>query len=57
MKLLYIYKSEPDETTKVLAKKLAEGNQVVEFKLFGEDVDYGKLLDLVFEVDKVVTWW
>lgn len=57
MKLLFIYKTEPDEVTKVLSKKLGEGNEVIEFNLFENNVDYNKLLDLVFEADKVITWW
>lgn len=57
MKLLFIYKTEPDEVTKVLSKKLREGNEVIEFNLFENNVDYNKLLDLVFEADKVITWW
>lgn len=57
MKVLFIYKTEPDEITKLLCKKLGEGNEVIEFNLYDNNVDYNKLLDLVFEADKVITWW
>jgi len=57
MKILHIYKTEPDETTKTLVNILSKGEEITEFELFKDDVDYGKLLDLVFEHDKVVTWW
>ena len=57
MRILHIYKTEPDETTKTLVKILSEGEDVTEFDLSKDSVDYGKLLDLIFEHDKVVTWW
>ncbi len=57
MRILHIYKTEPDETTKTLVKILSEGEDVTEFDLFKDNIDYGKLLDLIFEHDKVVTWW
>lgn len=57
MRILHIYKTEPDETTKTLVKILSEGEDVTEFDLFKDNVDYGKLLDLIFEHDKVITWW
>lgn len=57
MKILFIYKSEPDDITKVLKDKVGEGNHVTEFNLFEKDPDYHKLLDLIFDSDKVITWW
>jgi|YNPNPStandDraft_1061719.scaffolds.fasta_scaffold06934_8 hypothetical protein len=57
MKILFIYKTAPDEVTKTLAKEMAEGNEVREFNLYEEPVDYHRLLDLIFEAEKVVTWW
>ncbi len=57
MRILHIYKTEPDDTTKTLVNILSEGKEVTEFELFKDGVDYDKLLDLIFEHDKVVTWW
>jgi len=57
MRVLHIYKTEPDETTKTLVNILSEGQDTTEFELFKDNIDYEKLLDLVFEHDKVVTWW
>ncbi len=56
MKILFVYKTEPDNVTKVLASKIAQGNEVVEFHLYKEK-DYEKLLDLIFECDKTISWW
>ena len=57
MRVLHIYKTEPDQTTKTLVNILSEGQEATEFELFKDDVDYERLLDLIFEHDKVVTWW
>lgn len=57
MKLLHVLKSEPDETVKKLMKPLSAHNKVQEFKLFGENIDYDKFIELVFDNDKVICWW
>ncbi|MCJ7684857.1 MAG: hypothetical protein MUO68_11255 [Desulfobacteraceae bacterium] len=57
MKLLHVLKSEPDNVTKTLMKASSEGNDVQQFELFAKDVDYDKLIELIFENDKVISWW
>jgi hypothetical protein len=57
VKLLHVLKSEPDQTVKKLMKPLSVHNQVQEFKLFGENIDYDKFIELVFDNDKVICWW
>ena len=59
MKILNIYKSEPDDTTRTLAGIVSEGKETTEFSLYQGEPDYGKLLDLIFEhhPDKVISWW
>lgn len=57
MKLLHVLKSEPDQIVKKLMKPLSAQNQVQEFKLFGENIDYDKFIELVFDNDKVICWW
>jgi len=57
MKVLYIYRSEPDELTKKLAEGAAEGKEIVEVKLYEGNVDYDKLVELIFSCDQVVCWW
>jgi len=57
MKLLHILKSEPDEQTKTLMESLSQGGEATEFGLYEGAVDYGKLIDLIFEHKKVITWW
>ena len=57
MKLLHILKSEPDNNTKRLMAILTEGNEASEFPLYDEQADYEKLIDAIFEHDKVISWW
>jgi len=49
MKTLHILKTEPDNNS--------QGQETTVFKLYDEDADYEKLIDLIFEYDKTVSWW
>ena len=49
--------AEIDEVIKTLMKPSSEGTGVRQFELFAEDVEYHKLIELIFEYDKVVSWW
>ena len=57
MKLLHIYRSKPTEEVLKLAKILSEENEVASFPLYEGEVDYAKLVELIFSNDKVVSWW
>lgn len=57
MKVLHVLKSEPDEIIKTLMGSFAESNEVQEFEMYKGDVDYDKLIELVFDSDKVICWW
>jgi len=57
MKILHIFKTEPDDTTKTLVNILSEGKEANEFELFKEEGDSDNLLDLIFKHDKVIIWW
>ena len=57
MKTLHMLKTEPDSNTKTMLDILSEGEETVIFPLYEGDVDYGKLIDLIFENDKTVSWW
>ena len=57
MKILHIFKKEPDEETKKLVELMSEGEEIKQFELYKGDPNYEQLIDLVFEHDKVVTWW
>ena len=57
MKILHIHRSEPDEPTKTLIEILSEGEEAMVYNLYDEGADYERLIDLIFNHDKVVTWW
>lgn len=57
MKILHVQKSEPDEIVTKLMEPISKGNDVQQFELYKGDVDYDKLIELVFNHDKVICWW
>ena len=57
MKVLHIYKTEPDEAVQTLARAWNDGNEVTEFHLHQTPVDYERLIDLIFENDNVLSWF
>ena len=57
MKILHIQKTEPDEIVTKLMEPISKGNDVQQFELYKGDVDYDKLVELVFNHDKVICWW
>ncbi len=57
MKILHVLRSEPDEALKKLMEPWSEGNEVQQFEMYKGDVDYDKLVALVFEHDKAISWW
>ncbi len=58
MKVLHILKSEPDENTKTLMDLMSEGEETTVYPLYDDaGADYEKLIDLIFDHDKVVSWW
>ena len=57
MKILHILKSKPDEVTKTLMGLISDGEESSTFSLYESDPDYAKLLDLIFENDRTISWW
>ena len=59
MNILHILKTETDNNTKTLMSALnkSKGGKYTEFMLYDEQTDYEKLIDLIFEHDKIISWW
>jgi hypothetical protein len=57
MKILHIFRSKPTEDVLTLAAILSEGNEATTFSLYEGPVDYDRLVALIFENDKTVSWW
>ena len=57
MKLLHVLRSEPNDEVRKLMRILSDETEPAKFELYKKAVNYEKLIDLVFEHDRVVTWW
>ncbi len=57
MKLLNVYRSEPNDDVKKLVEIVSKDRDVVSFDLNVENPDYDKMLDMVFDADQTICWW
>jgi len=57
MKVLQIFRSEPDETVGQLSEITFKDDDVSRVDLYTENVDWPQLVDAIFSNDKVVCWW
>ena len=57
MKILHVYRSQPDDDTKKLVEIVSEGNDSDSFDLAVDSPDYDALVDKVFAADKTICWW
>ncbi|SHO42974.1 hypothetical protein [Desulfopila aestuarii] len=57
MKILNVYRSEPDETVKKLVEIVTRDRESMSFDLNVEAPDYDKLVDMIFEADQTISWW
>lgn len=55
MKILYILQQAPDATLKTIMDVHKKGNEVTVVDV-RENKDYGKIVDLIFSHDKVISW-
>jgi len=57
MKILNVYRSAPDATTKKLVEIVTEGREADSFDLTAASPDYGQLVDKIFAADQTICWW
>ena len=57
MKILHVYRSQPDDTTQKLVEVVSEGSEAESFDLFADSPDYDQLVDKVFAADQTICWW
>ena len=57
MKILNIYRSEPDETVKKLVEIVTHDREAESFTLYADAPDYDKLVDMIFAADQTISWW
>jgi len=57
MKILNVYRSAPDETTKKLVEIVNRDRESDSFDLNVDNPDYDQLVDKIFAADKTICWW
>lgn len=57
MKILNVYRSEPDDTVKQLVEIVSRDRETESFNLMDSDPDYDALVDKIFEADQTICWW
>lgn len=57
MKILNVYRSEPDETTKKLVEIVTRDRESDSFDLGVDSPDYDQLVDKIMDADKTICWW
>ncbi|MCK4839502.1 MAG: hypothetical protein KAS94_11930 [Desulfobulbaceae bacterium] len=57
MKVLNVYRSEPDETVKKLAEIVSRDRDADSFDLNVDSPDYDALVDKIFTADQTICWW
>ncbi len=57
MKILNVYRSEPDDTTKKLVEIVTRDRESDSFDLNVDSPDYDALVDKIYEADQVISWW
>ncbi len=57
MKILNVYRSAPDDTTKKLVEIVSRDRDADSFDLNVEAPDYDGLVDKIFAADQTICWW
>ncbi len=57
MKILNVYRSQPDETVQKLVEIVNRDREVDTFDLTAEIPDYDNLVDKIFDADQTICWW
>jgi len=57
MKILNVYRSEPDDTVKKLIEIVTRDRDVYSFDLNVDNPDYDALVDKIFGADQTICWW
>jgi len=57
MKILNIYRSEPDNTTKKLVEIVTRDRENDSFDLNVDNPDYDQLVDKIMDADQTICWW
>lgn len=57
MKMLQVYRSEPNADVQTLVAILNRDREADEFRLYEPNPNYDELVQKIFTADKTVCWW
>jgi len=57
MKILHILRSEPTEQVRRFIQGMSRGRSSQEVPLYQAPVDYDRLVQDIFQADRVICWW
>ncbi|MCK5339583.1 MAG: hypothetical protein KAJ60_00850 [Desulfobulbaceae bacterium] len=57
MKILNVYRSAPDDTTKKLVEIVTRDRDSDSVDLSGDSPDYDALVDKMYDADQTICWW
>ena len=57
MKVLNVYRSEPDDTVKKLVEIVSRDREADSFDLNADSPDYDALVDKIYGADQTICWW
>ena len=57
MKILNVYRSEPDDTVKKLVEIVTRDRDADNFDLHAGSPDYDALVDKIYDADQTICWW
>ena len=57
MKILNVYRSQPDEVVEKLVQIVTRDRESDSFDLSVDSPDYDTLVDKVFSADQTICWW
>ena len=57
MKVLNVYRTEPDDTVKKLVEIVSRDRDADSFDLNVDSPDYDALVDKIFTADQTICWW
>jgi hypothetical protein len=57
MKILNVYRSQPDEVVEKLVEIVTRDRESDSFDLSVDSPDYDALVDKVFAADQTICWW
>lgn len=57
MKILHIMRTLPDDMVALFITGTSQGHDIKSFPLYQDPVDYDRLVQDIFESDRVFSWW